>query len=105
MRRVPRPVRGTSGWAKYARKHPERAAFYASAEWRGVRARHLRDHPNCVVCNEPATHVDHIRPRAEYGADIDPSNLQSMCAKHHHAKTVQESHRGMKRAAQRRKKT
>lgn len=103
MRRVPRPVRGTSGWAKYKREHPERAQFYASAEWRGVRARHLAQHPLCITCSEKATHVDHIRPRTEYGSDIDPSNLQTMCAKHHHAKTMQESRRGMQRAATARK--
>ena len=95
---------GKSGWARYIVNEPERAAFYRSGEWRLARARHLREHPNCVVCGEPARIVDHIRPRVEYGADIDPSNLQSMCAKHHHAKTMQESHRGRKRAAERRKR-
>jgi 5-methylcytosine-specific restriction endonuclease McrA len=97
-------AQGSTGWYRYQRDHPERAAFYASGAWRGARARHLRANPNCAVCGEPAKIVDHIVPRAEYGADIDPANLQSLCKKHHAQKTQAESHRGRKRAAERRKR-
>lgn len=92
-----------SGWQKYAARDPDRARFYQSAVWRCVRARHLRDHPNGVVCGAPAKIVDHIRPRSEGGADLDPANLQSLCRKHHQAKTQAESKRGNKRAAERRR--
>lgn len=97
-------ARDATGWAKYVRDHPERAAFYASGAWRGARGRHLREHPDCVLCGAPAKIVDHIVPRAEYGADIDPANLQSLCKKHHAQKTQGESHRGRRRAAERRKR-
>jgi 5-methylcytosine-specific restriction enzyme A len=95
-------LRGGS-WGRYIRKNPERAAFYRSAAWRAARAGQLRREPNCGVCGRPATHVDHIRPRAEGGAALDPSNLQSLCRPHHQAKTTGEGHQGMKRKAQNRK--
>jgi 5-methylcytosine-specific restriction endonuclease McrA len=90
---------GGSGWAKYVLQDPERAAFYASAAWRSARAAQLRREPNCAVCGAKATVADHVRPRAEGGADLDPSNLQSLCADHHHEKTTAEGHAGMKRKA------
>jgi 5-methylcytosine-specific restriction endonuclease McrA len=92
-----------TGWDRYAARDPERSHFYQSAVWRGARARHLRDHPNCVVCSQPANFVDHIVPRSEGGADLDPSNLQSMCRRCHGQKTQAESKRGNKRAAERRR--
>jgi len=55
-----------------------------------------------VVCGEKATVVDHIRNRAEGGGDLDATNLQSLCRKHHHEKTVEEGHRGMQRKGRRR---
>lgn len=96
---------GTSGWAEYTQKFPDRANFYQSGGWKAARDRHLAEHPNCVVCGATATIVDHVRNRAEGGADLDPANLASMCAEHHKAKTLDESHRGRKRAAQQRKGT
>jgi 5-methylcytosine-specific restriction protein A len=103
MRVVRRPILASqerSGWGKYMREHPERAEFYASAAWRGARKRHLREHPHCMVCAQPANIVDHILSRAEGGADLDPANLQSLCRSCHGRKTQAESHRGRKRAAQ-----
>jgi 5-methylcytosine-specific restriction enzyme A len=98
--RCAKHLRGGS-WGRYIRKNPERAAFYASAAWRSARAAQLRREPNCRVCGRPATHVDHIRPRAEGGAALDPNNLQSLCRPHHLTKTTAEGHRGMKRKARR----
>jgi 5-methylcytosine-specific restriction endonuclease McrA len=89
-----------SRWAAYKRRHPERAAFYASSIWTQMRARHLKANPYCVVCGQKATHADHIHSIALGGSQDGP--LQSMCAEHHHQKTVQDSHEAMKRAAQRR---
>jgi 5-methylcytosine-specific restriction endonuclease McrA len=92
---------GSSGWAKWARRHPDRAAFYASPAWKWARSQQLLREPNCW-CGAKASAVDHIVPIGEGGADLDPDNLQSLCKRHHGPKTLAESHRGMKRAAQRR---
>ena len=91
-----------NGWGKYALKHPERAAFYASAGWRERRTRHLLDNPTCVVCGEPATHADHIVNLASGGTFDGP--LQSLCADHHKQKTQEESKEGNRRAAARRRR-
>jgi 5-methylcytosine-specific restriction protein A len=93
-----------SNWARYIVKYPDRAAFYKSGGWKAARRAHLARNPNCAVCGAPATVVDHIRPRAEGGAGLDPSNLQSLCAKHHQVKTTSEGHHGRRRAAERRRK-
>lgn len=92
---------GGSNWAAYAAKFPERYRFYQSGGWRAAREAQLRREPNCRVCGRPAVVADHIRPRAEGGADLDPSNLQSLCAEHSRQKTTAEGHRGMKRKARR----
>jgi 5-methylcytosine-specific restriction endonuclease McrA len=91
-----------SRWARYILKYPDRAAFYKSGGWKAARRVHLARNPNCAVCGAPATAVDHIVPRAEGGAGLDPSNLQSLCERHHQAKTTSEEHRGRRRAAERR---
>jgi 5-methylcytosine-specific restriction endonuclease McrA len=62
-----------SGWAKYAAKHPDRAAYYSSGAWRERRARHIADNPNCVVCGDPARHADHIVGLAAGGAFRRPA--------------------------------
>jgi 5-methylcytosine-specific restriction endonuclease McrA len=92
---------GSSGWAAYKRRHPERAAFYASSTWRVMRDRHLKANPTCVVCGQRASHVDHIGAIALGGSHA--GQLQSMCAKHHHEKTVRDSHEAARRAAERRR--
>jgi 5-methylcytosine-specific restriction endonuclease McrA len=91
-----------SGWGRYVVKHPERSVFYRSPAWRAMREAHLKANPSCVVCGRPASHADHVRPLAEGGA-LD-GELQSLCQEHHRRKTLAESHRGMKRAAARRKR-
>ena len=98
-----RVLRGGSaeGWTQYKRDHPERAAYYASGAWRSRREAHLRANPDCVVCGQPASHADHVQPVAEGGVD---GPLQSMCGEHHRQETLAESHRGMKRAAERRRR-
>jgi 5-methylcytosine-specific restriction endonuclease McrA len=92
-----------SGWARYMRDHPERAKFYQSGPWKIARDEQLREEPDCRVCGEPATHVDHIVPIAEGGEPLNADNLQSLCKRHHGPKTLAESHEGMKRAARRRR--
>ena len=102
----PRPRRATraaptSRWAAYKAEHPARAAFYASSTWRSMRDRQLKDYPTCVVCGQPASHADHVVAIANGGTT--DGRLQSMCAKHHHEKTVRDSHEAAKRAAARRR--
>lgn len=58
------------------------------------RAAFLRMHPLCAACAargraEPATDVDHIRPRYRGGPD-DWANLQSLCGPCHADKSVAE---------------
>jgi 5-methylcytosine-specific restriction protein A len=66
------------------------------AEWRRLRARHLRDNPYCVECAkfgkvEKATEVDHIIPhKGDDSLRLDPDNLQSLCHYHHSQKTGRE---------------
>ena len=60
--------------------------------WAALSRRWLRDHPACARCGQPAVHTDHIDglgPRGPRG--FDPTNLQSLCASCHSAKTVRQS--------------
>jgi 5-methylcytosine-specific restriction endonuclease McrA len=50
-----------------------------------------------VVCGNKATHVDHVIAVALGGRE--DGRLQSMCKRHHHEKTVRDSHEGAKRRA------
>jgi 5-methylcytosine-specific restriction protein A len=66
-------------------------AFYRSKAWLAARAAVLkRDGYRCATpyCRNRATHVDHIRPIADGGAGLDPTNLQSLCASCHSRKTT-----------------
>lgn len=68
---------------------------YQNDGWRAKRKRFLIDHPYCAVCDQPATEVDHIMPRAQLVAegfnDPDaPHLLQPLCKRCHSAKTVRE---------------
>jgi 5-methylcytosine-specific restriction protein A len=95
--------KSSSRWALYAAQHPEQARYYRSAAWRERRGAHLIANPSCVVCGQPARHVDHVINIAA-GGSLD-GLLQSLCTRHHRRKTLAESHVGMKRAAARRKET
>ena len=63
------------------------------ADWQRLRRDFLAVHPMCVACAaeaivEPATDVDHVIPvRQAPSRRLDPSNLQSLCGRHHRAKT------------------
>ena len=51
--------------------------------WPALRRKVLdRDSGRCQLCGALATHVDHITPRADGGADT-LENLRSLCAYHH----------------------
>lgn len=68
-------------------------------KWQQRRKRWLQKHPLCVwmesegmMCQRPATDVDHIVPMSAGGAD-DESNYQSLCHAHHSKKTATEDGR------------
>jgi 5-methylcytosine-specific restriction endonuclease McrA len=63
-----------------------------------MRDGHLKANP---TCGQKASHADHVVAIALGGTE--DGRLQSMCAKHHHEKTVRDSHEAAKRAAARRK--
>jgi 5-methylcytosine-specific restriction protein A len=66
-------------------------SFYRSKEWLALRATTLkRAAYRCATprCTERASHVDHIKPIAQGGAALDPSNLRPLCASCHSRKTA-----------------
>lgn len=64
------------------------------ADWRKLRAAHLKQNPYCVRCGEWATDVDHIVPRRiAPERRLDPSNLQSLCKRHHSGAKQREERR------------
>jgi 5-methylcytosine-specific restriction endonuclease McrA len=87
--------RNTSNWPAFKPKHPERVAFYASSTWRSMRDRQLKAYPTCAVCGVRASDVDHVISIALGGSQ--DGQLRSLCAKHHHEKTVRDSHQAAKR--------
>ena len=65
------------------------------SKWMKIRARWLREHPLCVMCEakgyaRPATQLDHIIPLIDGGKD-DESNYQSLCEPCHKDKTAAEA--------------
>jgi 5-methylcytosine-specific restriction endonuclease McrA len=63
------------------------------ADWERYRADHLRRHPWCGICGQKAVEVHHIVPIGAGGARLDDANLQSLCRRHHSAKTMTELNR------------
>ena len=66
-----------------------------------MRDRQLRDYPACVVCGQPASHADHVLAIANGGTT--DGRLRRCAPKHHHEKTVRDSHEAAKRAGPRRR--
>lgn len=51
----------------------------STRRWRRLRAEILeRDRDTCTYCGRPATHADHVTPRAAGGPD-HPANLVASC--------------------------
>lgn len=76
-------------------KTPDERRFYGSAEWKGIRKRHLAREPLCRTCFKDgrvtaANTVDHITPMRDDGNPRDPSNLQSQCGMCHQRKRQEE---------------
>lgn len=81
---------------RYNSRRPERTAWYKTSEWQSLRARVLRSHPLCVMCEAqgkvtPAKLVDHIVP-VVVAPDrmFDETNLQPLCQSCHNQKTADE---------------
>lgn len=73
-------------------------SFYSTPEWRKLRAAYIARNPLCTMCSAvgrtvAADVVDHIHERRDGGADLDSSNLQSLCHACHNDKTQQERRR------------
>ena len=74
------------------RKPTPQDKFYHSTRWRKARGGHLSKHPWCTAdgCKDIATVVDHITPVADGGEFWNTDNYQSLCHRHHSAKTMRE---------------
>lgn len=70
------------------RPSPTRRGY--DRQWEKLRARFLRDNPECEACGKPAAHVDHVIPIKAGGARMDAANLQALCHGCHSRKTVRE---------------
>lgn len=68
---------------------PSAAARGYGTDWRKLRATLMPPGTPCRCCGKPASHLDHIKPKASGGTD-DPSNLQPLCATCHSRKTDRE---------------
>lgn len=70
--------------ARFDKGRPSAAARGYDADWRKLRAAHLKAHPFCVRCGAPARDVDHIEGvRKAPARRLDPTNLQSFCTPCH----------------------
>lgn len=68
--------------------------FYRSPEWRALATKAKREaRYRCAECGKDCSAnpreliADHIVERRDGGADLDPSNVQCLCAEHHNTKT------------------
>ncbi len=65
--------------------------FYSSQRWQRLRNWFFSQHPVCIKCGQLGQIVDHILPRRDGGADLDPDNLQTLCRQCHAIKTHSET--------------
>ena len=70
--------------------------FYHTTTWRKCRMAYLQRNPLCAECKRkgeitPGTVVDHITPIRLGGAELEETNLQTLCTKCHNSKSGQES--------------
>jgi 5-methylcytosine-specific restriction enzyme A len=75
--------------ARTPQPRPSKVARGYDREWQRIRAAQLRRQPECEMCGEPATDVDHILPLRK-GGDNGVGNLQSLCKRCHSRKTARE---------------
>lgn len=80
------PVMQAGSWRTSSMTSTQRGYGH---KWRKARARYLREHPLCVMCQAdghdvPAEVVDHKEPhRGDEALFWDESNWQPLCASHH----------------------
>lgn len=72
-------------------------SFYRSSAWRSLRARKLKEQPNCVVCGKPGRVIDHIHRIEAGGPALDINNLQTMCDRCHNQKRAREKNEKYKK--------
>jgi 5-methylcytosine-specific restriction enzyme A len=94
------PTHKPPGWqprAPWAHTQTSSARGYGS-RWRKLRTFVLAREPLCRACaadgrTKAATHVDHVKPKAEGGTDA-VANLQPLCSPCHAAKSAREGANG-----------
>ena len=79
-----RALRRKNREREYNASRPARHDFYATPEWRRIRAWYRARHPLCEECQRQgrvklAELVHHKREISEGGAPLDPDNLESLC--------------------------
>lgn len=61
------------------------------AGWPKARAIQLRAYPDCVMCGDQASEVDHV-DGTDYATQLcDPAMMRSLCRACHHRRTVAQS--------------
>ncbi len=83
----------TKRWQKNYNNHSRDknlTKFYASKEWRELRALKLKQDPLCARCGKAATVADHIIEVKDGGCKLCIDNLQSLCNGCHTVKSAEE---------------
>lgn len=75
--------------AEVDKRRPNARQRGYDTKWQKARTGFLQKHPNCAMCGQPATVVDHIQRHAgDMHKFWDSKNWQSLCT-HHHNSTKQ----------------
>ena len=83
--------------ARFDEKRPSARQRGYDTAWQRIRAEFLKAHPNCIICKEPATVVDHIEPhRGNLALFLNPANWQPVCGPCHNRKIQSLEKRGLK---------
>jgi len=70
--------------ARHDRRRPPARERGYNHLWRKARLEYLAEHPQCRMCSEPATTVDHIvRHRGDRALFWSRANWQSLCTRCH----------------------
>lgn len=77
--------------ARLAPPPKQTETFYQSKEWRALVAQVKRERgPYCERCGSPDRVIaDHIVERKDGGADLDKTNIELLCHRHHASKTAE----------------
>lgn len=85
---MPARLGGMEPKVRFAPKVAE--GFYQSPEWKALVRQIKRERGNwCERCGSSHRVIaDHIVERKDGGADLDPTNVELLCARHHNEKTA-----------------